>query len=74
MFEDVIVQNEPAAPVYSEHSFVTWRAPLRGADADTADSGRSSATAAKSTRNFFISPPTLSRVSTRKRVECAPGR
>src|SRR4029077_13329750 len=28
-FEDVIVQNEPASPVYSEHSFVTWRAPLR---------------------------------------------
>src|SRR5919198_5029143 len=28
--DDVIVQNEPAAPVYCEHSFVTCRAPLRG--------------------------------------------
>jgi hypothetical protein len=29
-FEDVIVQNDPAGPSYCEHSFVTWRAPLRG--------------------------------------------
>ena len=33
-FEDVIVQKEPAAPVYCEHSFVTWRSPFLG-DADT---------------------------------------
>ena len=29
MFDEVIVQNEPTVPLYSEHSFVTWRAPLR---------------------------------------------
>src|SRR6266567_4529001 len=29
-FEDVIVQKEPAAPVYCEHSFVTRSSPLRG--------------------------------------------
>jgi hypothetical protein len=34
-FEDVIVQNEPAAPVYSEHSFVTWRGLCRSEEADT---------------------------------------
>ena len=33
-FEDVIVQKSPARPQYSEHSFVTWSAPLRGKDAD----------------------------------------
>ena len=32
MFEDVIVQNEPAVPSYCEHSFVTWRAPLRSVE------------------------------------------
>jgi hypothetical protein len=30
MFDEVKVQNDPACPVYSEHSFVTWRSPLRG--------------------------------------------
>src|SRR3990172_8289055 len=30
MFDEVIVQNEPAWPLYCEHSFVTWRAPPRG--------------------------------------------
>jgi hypothetical protein len=33
--EDVIVQTSPAWPVYSEHSFVTWRSPLRGKDAES---------------------------------------
>src|SRR5438105_12349443 len=28
--DDVIVQKEPAWPLYCEHSFVAWRAPLRG--------------------------------------------
>jgi len=28
--DEVTVQKEPAWPVYSEHSFVTCRAPLRG--------------------------------------------
>src|SRR4029077_10190814 len=32
-FEEVTVQKEPASPVYFEHSFVTWRIPLRGAEA-----------------------------------------
>ena len=32
-FEDVIVQNVPFVPSNCEHSFVTWRAPLRGKDA-----------------------------------------
>jgi hypothetical protein len=32
--EDVIVQKEPAAPLYCEHSFVTWRSPCL-ADAAT---------------------------------------
>ena len=36
MLEAVIVPKEPARPVYSEHSFVSWRAPLR---ADAADVG-----------------------------------
>src|SRR5919201_2163993 len=27
--DDVIVQKEPAWPLYCEHSFVAWRAPLR---------------------------------------------
>jgi hypothetical protein len=35
IFEDVIVQNEPAAPVYCEHSFVTWSAPFWPEDAET---------------------------------------
>jgi hypothetical protein len=35
-FEDVIVQKSPAAPVHSEHSFVTWSSLLRSEDADTA--------------------------------------
>src|SRR5918992_4556356 len=30
MFDEVIVQKEPAWPLYCEHSFVTWRVPLRG--------------------------------------------
>src|SRR5215210_3804352 len=30
--DDVIVQNEPAWPLYCEHSFVAWRAPLRAVD------------------------------------------
>jgi hypothetical protein len=34
-FEDVIVQKVPGMPVFCEHSFVTWRAPLRPEDADT---------------------------------------
>lgn len=29
------MQKEPAAPVYSEHSFVTWRSLVRWGDADT---------------------------------------
>jgi hypothetical protein len=45
----------PASPVYAEHSFVTWSAPLRGEDADRAANGKTSATAAASTRYFFIS-------------------
>src|SRR5438093_8801217 len=28
-FEDVIVQKSPAWPLYSEHSLVSWRSPLR---------------------------------------------
>ena len=28
--DDVIVQKEPAWPLYWEHSLVAWRAPLRG--------------------------------------------
>jgi len=40
-FEDLIVQKEPAPPVYPEHSFVTWRSPLRGdADNEAATAGR----------------------------------
>src|SRR6187431_2794413 len=35
-FEDVIVQNWPAWPAFSEHSFVTWSSPLRGKEADDA--------------------------------------
>src|SRR5262245_3607619 len=31
MFDDVIVQKPPAWKLYSEHSFVTWSAPLRAA-------------------------------------------
>jgi hypothetical protein len=31
----VIVQKEPAAPVYPKQSFVTWRSPFRAEDADT---------------------------------------
>src|SRR5688572_9134825 len=27
--EDMIVQKSPAPPLYSEHSLVTWRSPLR---------------------------------------------
>ena len=34
-FDDVIVQKEPAAPMYFEHSFVTWRSLSRSEDADT---------------------------------------
>jgi hypothetical protein len=34
-FDEVIVQKPPARRVYSEHSFVTWRAPLRGDDSDS---------------------------------------
>ena len=34
-FEDVIVQKDPAAPVYCEHSFVTWSCPFRAECADT---------------------------------------
>jgi hypothetical protein len=34
MFEDVIVQKPLARNVYSEHSFVTRRTPLRGEDDD----------------------------------------
>src|SRR5207344_2416789 len=30
-FEDAIVQKEPASPVYSEHSFVTYSVSFRGA-------------------------------------------
>jgi len=33
--EDVNVQKEPAWPLYTEHSFVTWRCPFRAEDADT---------------------------------------
>src|SRR5687768_16499496 len=29
-----MVQNSPARPKYSEHSFVTWRSPRRWEDAD----------------------------------------
>ena len=40
-FEDVIVQNVPFVPSNCEHSFATWRAPLRGKDAaaEVASSG-----------------------------------
>ena len=30
MFDAVIVQKSPAAPLYSEHSFDRWSSPLRG--------------------------------------------
>src|SRR6187431_501481 len=33
--DEVIVQKEPARPVYCEHSFVTWSSPVRG-EADSA--------------------------------------
>src|SRR4030095_10935303 len=36
-FEEVMVQKAPGAPVYSEHSLVTRRSPLRGADAVSAE-------------------------------------
>src|SRR4029450_9770859 len=40
-FEDVIVQNWPARPAFCEHSFVTWRSPLRGDAAnDASTAGR----------------------------------
>src|SRR5687768_2128503 len=32
-FETVTVQWSPAWPVYVEHSFVSWKSPLRGEDA-----------------------------------------
>jgi hypothetical protein len=34
-FEDVIVQNEPDAPVYREHSLIAWRFPLCSENAHT---------------------------------------
>jgi len=54
MFEDVIVQNEPAAPVYCEHSFVTYSAPARedpesASAADDPTKSASSTTAADAT-------------------------
>jgi hypothetical protein len=35
MFEAVIVQNEPDAPVYWEHSLITWSFPLCSENAHT---------------------------------------
>jgi hypothetical protein len=37
--------------VYCEHSFVTWRLPLRGEAADTAASDEASTSTATNTRN-----------------------
>jgi hypothetical protein len=57
MFEDVNVQKEPARPVYCEHSFVTFRAPLRGvADANGAATATATTTANPKINLFICSP------------------
>jgi hypothetical protein len=45
-FEEVIVQNESASPVYCEHSLVMVRGPLRGDEADAGEVTETSATIA----------------------------
>ncbi len=40
-FDMVIVQKEPARPVYTEHSFVRWRAPLFREDSEDEPSAAS---------------------------------
>jgi hypothetical protein len=55
-FDEVNVQKLSAAPVFSEHSFVASRAPLRGEDAatDATPTPVAAANAAVSTINPFI--------------------
>jgi hypothetical protein len=49
--EDVIVQKEPARPVYAEHCFVTTSTPVRGEDAD--NEGAPACRTVPSGRSFF---------------------
>jgi len=51
--EDVIVQNVPFVPSYCEHSYVTWRVPIRVEDA-AAEAASPGAVAARPDREVTL--------------------
>jgi hypothetical protein len=59
-----MMQKVSARPVFSEHSFVTWRFPLRGYDADAEDANADGARAG-AVRDTIVAPTTSRRVGKR---------
>src|SRR5450759_2848391 len=71
-FEEMIVQKPPDLCVYSWHSFVTWRSPLRG-EAAEADGTRTASNAIVAPTTRSLRTERISNLPASRRVGCVIG-